>query len=92
MNRIALSRCVGLVELFLTVGRSAMPEIDSFPAAVMQPHASKGSGVHFLLLCQFHHIVQRFSQVPPSISAKKASQSRTKSASVKPDLLAELEF
>jgi hypothetical protein len=65
MNRIALSRCVGLVELFLTVGRSAMPEIDSFPAAAMQPHASKGSGVHFLLLCQFHHIVQRFSQVPP---------------------------
>jgi hypothetical protein len=32
MNRIALSRCVGLVEFFLTVGRSAMPEIDSFPA------------------------------------------------------------
>jgi hypothetical protein len=58
MNRIALSRCVGLVELFLTIGRSAMPEIDLFPAGAMQLHSSKGSAVHFLLLCQFRHVAR----------------------------------
>jgi hypothetical protein len=79
MNRIVLSRCVGLVELFFTSWSFGSTAVARKPA------------VRFLLLCQLRHIVQRFTQVPPLDLGEKASQSRTKSASVSLTLL-DLEF
>jgi hypothetical protein len=80
MNRIVLSRCVGLVELFFTSWSFGSTAVARKPA------------VRFLLLCQLRHIVQRFTQVPPLDLGEKSLATPHKVGFGQPDLLADLEF
>jgi hypothetical protein len=79
MNRIVLSRCLGLVELFFTSWSFGSTAVARKPA------------VRFLLLGQLRHIVQRFSQVPP-LDLEESLAKPHKVGFGQPDLLADLEF